>query len=243
MNLVKGNNQEREQTLKKLFEEAGCRQIGEPEVKGAATPNLTCTLPGTAKASVIIGAHYDKAARGDGVIDDWAGAALLPSLYESLRETPRRLTLVFVAFTDHQKGLRGSTAFAKSLGGQGPDGVRAMINIDCVGLDPTEIWMKRSDQNLVTELARVAQSLKAPMTLVNRGDSTQVDSDSFADKHIPTIDFHSIRHETATLPNSDKDKLDLVKMADYANTYRLLAGYLAWLDSSSSAPPASAGKK
>ena len=235
-----GTNQEREQALKKLFEEAGCKQIAEPAVKGAETPNITCTLPGTEKAAIVVGAHYDKPSKGDGVIGDWAGAALLPSLYESLSQTPRRLTLVFVGFTDQQKGLRGSKAFVKD-GGQGPDNVKAMLNIDCVGLDATEIWTAHSEKNLVANLSRVAQSLKAPLTGMDRKDYTEVDSQPFADKKIPTIDFHSLRQDTVDVPESNKDKASLVKMDEYANTLRLVSGYIAFLDSASGMPPA-AGK-
>ncbi len=224
-----GSNEEREQALKKLFEEAGCKQISEPVVKGAATPNVTCTLPGTEKTTVIVGAHYDKPSRGEGMIGDWTGAALLPSLFESLSGSPRRLTFVFVGFTDQQKGLRGSKAYVKELNGQERD-VKAMLNIDCVGLGATKVWASRSDKNLVSGLARVAQSLKVPLTGMNLDDVAEVDSRPFAGKKIPTIDVHSLTQDTLSVPASDKDKASLVRMDDYANTLRLLAGYLAFLD-------------
>lgn len=237
-----GGNQEREQALKKLFEDAGCRQISEPAVKGAATPNVTCTFPGTEKATVIVGAHYDKPSRGEGVIGDWAGAALLPSLFQSLSGTPRHLTFVFVGFTDQQKGLRGSKAYVKELSGQDRDNTRAMLNIDSVGLGATRVWVSHSDKKLVSDLARVAQSLKLPVTGMNLDDATQVDSRPFTDKKIPTINIHSLTQETVSVPGGDKDKADLVRMEDYANTYRLLAAYIAFLDNTLSDRPASAGK-
>jgi hypothetical protein len=224
---VAGTNAEREQALKKLFEEAGCQQIAEPAVKDAATPNVTCTLPGTGKGTMVIGAHYDIPSRGDGVVGDWSGAALLPSLFESLKKTPRQMTLVFVGFTDQQKGLRGSKAYAKDLD---RDTTKAMMNIDSVGLAATKIWVTRSDKNLVNNLARVAQSLKLPVTGLNRDDATSVDSRPFSDKRIPTIDVHSLTPETSSVPGSEKDKAELVKIAEYANTCRLLSGYVAFLD-------------
>ena len=227
---VTSSNQEREQALKKLFEEAGCQQIAEPAVKGAATPNVTCTLPGTEKGTMIIGAHYDKPSKGEGVIGNWGGAALLPSLFESLNKSPRRLTLVFVGFTDQQKGLRGSKAYVKELNGQDRENTKAMLNINCVGLDATKVWQSHSDKVLVNDLARVAQSLKLPLTGMNLDDAAEVDSRPFSEKKIPTIDVHSLSPETVSVPGSDKDKADMVKMEDYTNTYRLLAAYIAFLD-------------
>lgn len=235
---IAGENREREQALKKLFEEAGCQQIAEPDVKGATAPNLTCTLVGTEKATVVIGAHFDKPSRGEGAIGDWTGAALLPSLFESLSSAPRRLTLVFIGFTDQQKGLRGSKAYVKELSGQDRDNIKAMVNIDCLGLDSTKIWVNHSDKNLVSGMARVANAFKLPLAGVNRDAATEVDSQPFTDKKIPTIDFHSLTDATTSVPGSDKDKAELVRMEDYANTYRLLSGYIAFLDATLGKPVA-----
>jgi hypothetical protein len=224
---VTAGNQEREQALKKLFEDAGCTEVTEQEVKGAATPNVVCTLPGTEKATVVVGAHYDKPSKGDGVIGDWSGAALLPSLYESLNKSPRRLTFVFVGFTDQQKGLRGSQAYAKSLN---KDDTKAMLNIDSVGLAAAKIWTAQSDKGLVGSFARVAQALKIPATGADLGEGTATDSRPFSDRRIPTINIHSLSSETLSVPGSTKDKAGLIRMEDYANTYRLISGYLAFLD-------------
>jgi hypothetical protein len=73
---------------------------------------------------------------------------------------------------------------------------------------------------------------------MDRKDNTEVDSQPFADKKIPTIDFHSLRQETVDVPESNKDKAGLVKMAEYAGTFRLVSGYIAFLDSVSALPAA-----
>jgi len=56
------------------------------------------------------------------------------------------------------------------------------------------------------------------------------DSESFVKYKIPRITIHSVTQETWALLHSDKDKLSAIKMGDYYETYRLLAGYLAYLD-------------
>jgi hypothetical protein len=107
---VVDKNREREQTLHELFEDAGCKQekLAEVPVKGSRTPNIICTLTGTEDARVIVGAHYDKVENGHGVVDNWSGASLLPSLFQGLNSQARRLTFVFIGFTDEEKGLVGS---------------------------------------------------------------------------------------------------------------------------------------
>ena len=227
------------QALKNLFQAAGCPQVSEQAVAGAATPNVVCTLPGKEEGTVIVGAHYGKPAKGDGVIRNWSGAALLPSLLESLNKTPRRLTYVFVGFSDQQKGIRGSKAYAKDAK---KGTTKAMLSIESVGLDPTKVWLSRADKNLVSSLARVATSLKVPISGSDLDETAEVDSQPFRDKSIPTIHVHSISAANAAIPGSEKDTSAALRMEEYGNTYRLLAVYLAFLDNTLGMPAAPAAK-
>ena len=56
------------------------------------------------------------------------------------------------------------------------------------------------------------------------------DSESFAKYKIPRITIHSVTQQTWPILHSSKDKLDEIKMDDYYASYRLMAGYLAFLD-------------
>src|SRR5712692_4994954 len=106
---VTDKNAEREQVLRELFENVGCAQgqLIEQRVKGSRTPNVICTLKGTEEDSIVVGAHYDKVSNGHGAVDNWSGASLLPSLYQGLTSKARRLTFIFVGFTDEESGLVG----------------------------------------------------------------------------------------------------------------------------------------
>ena len=48
---------------------------------------------------------------GEGVIDNWTGSILLPSLFEFIREKPRRHHFQFMGFAAEEKGLLGSEAY------------------------------------------------------------------------------------------------------------------------------------
>ena len=84
--------EERRAALRSLFEEAGCRQLGELPVRGSRHANVVCVLEGTGQGRLVVGAHYDMTGGGQGVVDNWSGAALLPSLYQSLNGRARNLT-------------------------------------------------------------------------------------------------------------------------------------------------------
>src|SRR5690242_11828299 len=72
-------NEGREQQVKSLFAEAGCQQLEERKIRDSKLPNVICTLPGSGSRIIVVTAHYDKAGSGEGAIDNWSGAAILPS--------------------------------------------------------------------------------------------------------------------------------------------------------------------
>lgn len=230
---------DREQTLHELFDSAGCKEgsLSEQAVKGSRTPNVVCTLEGTDEGRVVVGAHYDKVANGHGVIDDWTGASLLPSLYEGLHGKPRRLTFVFIGFTDEEKGLVGSRYYVGHLTNEEKTRIRAMVNIECLGLSDTKIWLTRADKSLANAAARIAHALGLPLAVVNVDRVGESDSRPFVDARIPVIDFHSVTQETLSILHGPRDAFPAVKMKEYVDSCNLLAAYLAYLDVTLSASP------
>jgi hypothetical protein len=133
-----GNDQQREATLKGLFGEAGCddQHLSEQPVKRSHLPNVVCILPGTSDKTIIVGAHFDHVSEGDGVVDNWSGASLLPSLYQTVRIRPRKHTYIFVGFTDEEKGEVGSHFYAGQMTKEQVSQTEAMVNMDTLGLGP-----------------------------------------------------------------------------------------------------------
>lgn len=230
-----GSNQQREPTLKQIFGEAGCddQHLSEQPVKGSKLPNVVCILPGSSEKIIIVGAHFDRVSEGDGVVDNWSGASLLPSLYEAVKVEPRKHTYIFIGFTDEEKGEIGSHFYARQMTKEQVAATDAMVNMDTLGLAPTEVWATHSDKNLITRLLKIARFLNAPITGANveriGGDT---DSEQFAELKIPTITIHSLTQKTwdAHILHSSKDKLSAMNLDDYYQTYGLLAAYVAYLD-------------
>jgi putative aminopeptidase FrvX len=225
-------NVKREQKLHQLFEEAGCtgEHLAEQAVKHVKVPNVICTLPGEMDSEIIVGAHFDFVSAGKGVVDNWSGCSLLPSLLSDVRGVPRRHTFVFVGFTDEEGGLVGSQFYVHQLGKEGIKRISAMVNLDSLGTSTTKLELDRGDKKLASALAAVAMTFNLPLTVVNVHRVGRSDSDSFQDQHVPTINIHSLTNETFPILHTRRDQIDKIRLDDYYDTYRLLDVYLAYLD-------------
>jgi len=229
-----GDNKQREATLKQMFADAGCdeQHISEQPVKGSKLPNVICVLPGSSDKVIIIGAHFDRVSEGDGVVDNWSGASLLPSLYEAVKIEPRKHTYIFIGFTDEEKGLIGSHYYVQQMTNAQVAATDAMVNMDTLGLAPSEVWATHSEQWMIDSLAYIANQLNLPITGVNVDQIGSSDAESFTERKIPRITIHSLTQETwnARILHTSKDKLSAMRLDDYYQTYHLLAVYVAYLD-------------
>jgi putative aminopeptidase FrvX len=228
-----GTNSERGARLKRMFGDAGCGEnVSEQPVKFSKVPNVICVLPGISDRVIIVGAHFDRVPASAGVADNWSGASLLPSLYESVKIEPRHHTYIFIGFTDEEKGLVGSRFYARKMTPEQVAATDAMINLDTLGLAPTEVWESRSDIRLTKALIGVANYMKVPIGGVNFERVGSTDSESFKARKIPRITIHSLTQKSfnAGILHTRKDKLSVMKLDDYFDTYHLVAGYLVYLD-------------
>ena len=146
-------------------------------------------------------------------------------------KTFRRHTFVFVAFSDEEKGMVGSKFFVHQLGKDELGAIQAMINLDSLGADSTKFELDRGDKGLADALASVANSMRLPLSVVNVHRVGRSDSDSFEDRHVPSLLIHSMTQATFPILHSPRDQMEAIRFGDYYDTYRLLAVYLAYLDS------------
>jgi Zn-dependent M28 family amino/carboxypeptidase len=206
-------------------------------VAHSQAPNVICTLPGTGDGVIVVGAHFDYVDSGSGVVDNWSGASLLPSLYQSLSENPRTHTFVFLGFTDEEKGFVGSKAYIAGLRKEEIARIQGMIDIDTLGLGPTEIWVNNSDPGLVKQLSNLAWSMKLPVSGMNVDGVGDSDGHFFKYRGIPIITLHSVTSETLSILHSGRDNFGAIKFNDYYDSYKLIAAYLVLLDSSLGGSP------
>ncbi len=227
------SNKERGTRLKQMFVDAGCGEhLSEQPVRFSRLPNVICVLPGASHRVIIVGAHFDTVPTSAGVADNWSGASLLPSLLESVKVDARQHTYVFIGFTDEEKGLVGSRFYARKMTREQVAITDAMINLDTLGLAPTEVWTRRSDDRLMHALIGVAKHLELPLSGVNFERVGSSDSESFAARKIPRITIHSLTQKSQDegILHTSKDKFAVMNLDDYYDTYHLLAVYLVFLD-------------
>jgi hypothetical protein len=220
------SDRERGAAIKALFVQEGCSaSLQEQPVAGSDAPNIICQLRGEGEDNVIVGAHYDRTSSAGRRMDNWSGASLLPAIYHSLHSKKRRHNFVFVAFADKGDDLTGARSFAGNLSASQLQNTVAMVNLDVLGLSPTKVWSSHSDKDLVHDLVVMEYALKLPASQIDIDTVGSTDSEPFASKRIPHITIHSLTQQnlapgatTAFQPNN------------YYDTYRLLCGYLAYLD-------------
>lgn len=226
MQEIPGTDAERAERIKELFQAAGCKGqvLREQPVQGTEIPNIICHLRGQEEGTVIVGAHYDRSTVAR-PIDDWSGASLLPALYECLRSRRRHHSYIFIAFADHGQSLNGSMFFAQQLSNAEAAHIEAMINLDPLGLSPTKIWSSHSDKELVHDLLIMVYTLKLPASQIDLQSAGATDSDPFNARKIPSITIHSLTQQNLIDGATTSFRRD-----NYYDTYRLLCGYLAYLD-------------
>ncbi len=231
-----GNDQQREATLKQLFSEAGCdpQHLSEQAIKGSTIPNVICVVPGSSNRTIVVGAHFDHYPKGDGVADNWSGAALLPSLYEGLKTALHTHSYIFVGFTDSENGGRGARFYARNMSKDEVSATDGMVNIDTLGLSHPLAWGREgSHSHLIAILLALAKQLNVKVT--NDYDPSRLifDSDAFSEqRNIPSITVTSLTQDAIEehIAMTPKDKISALRFDDYYQTYRLLAAYLALLD-------------
>jgi hypothetical protein len=212
--------------IRAMFAEAGCsgNLLQEQPVSGAVLPNIVCELPGQSEASVIVGAHYDLSTSAARPLDNWSGASLLPAIYRSLRDHKRNHTFIFVAFADKGSDLSGAESFAGHMSASQLRRTEAMVNLDVLGLSPTKVSPSHSDKDLVHDLVVMVYTLKLPASQIDMETAGPADSEPFAFRHVPRITLHSLTRPVLDgLPAQFRPN-------NYYDTYRLICGYLAYLD-------------
>lgn len=229
---------DRAKKLKELFARVGCgsdRLSEQPLVKVSGV-NVICRLPGKSGETIIVGANYNQVG-----LDNWNGAALLPSLFESLVSRRRHHTFIFVAFADGGSDLAGSRYFVDQLTTADTDRIEAMVDLNALGFSPTKISVSGADKELVSSFVRVMYALKLMGSQVDLTKAVNADSKPFASRNIPQITIHSLTHDAVVLLQppplaSDPQNPDFAHVENgfhsnlYYDSYRLISGYLAFLD-------------
>lgn len=233
-------NKWRQNKAAALFKQSGATAVSEQPVWRDGTPgptlpvsNVVVELEGSTKDIIVIGAHLDKHynGKGEGAVDDWSGVAAMAGLFRELRKQPvRKFTFVFVAFAYEEDGLWGSKSYVNSLSPDAVARIKAMVNLECLGVSHLHIWRNGSTPRLI-DLAEKLAKLNG-VKLISRDLPEGVISDSipFSKQGIPTITFDSLKPKDFPLIHSDDDTLDKISVSAYKDGLAFILKYILEID-------------
>ncbi|MCS7034544.1 MAG: M20/M25/M40 family metallo-hydrolase [Phycisphaerae bacterium] len=186
-------------------------------------PNVIATRPGRGRDFVIVSAHYDHlgvdtspTTRPDrifnGADDNASGVAAILAIAEALQaaDPPLDASIVFIAFTGEEQGLRGS----RMVAGKPPfplQRVRGMFNLDMIG---------RGEEDLIfIDGGRQADRLRAALRSAN--ESGKLGLRLRFDEHPEWLDRSDqgpfIRRRVPAVLLSVEDHPDYHEVTDHAD--------------------------
>ena len=149
----------------KLLAERGVTTETQLFGEGArAGVNLVVTLPGRESRTILVGAHYDRVAEGQGAVDNAASCAVLLELIAAFQASPLgRYTLQFVFFDQEEVGLLGSRAYLAAKSGR----PAYAVNLDVFAYgDTLFVASPQTDGALARAIQAAGEAHRIPVTMV-----------------------------------------------------------------------------
>lgn len=225
--------------LKVLFSARGCsgEQLRVVPLGGAHSGSLVCTWPGDSTSTVVVLAEYQRKGKGEGAIENWSSAVLLPYLYFAMQARPRENTWVFV----ESGGKLGAADYVRSLSAEQKKHIRSMVFLTSLGVSPALLFYSPvEDIDVPAPILHLQMSLglatlsdarvPRPEALSPLRWLTSDDTQPFRYIHVPSIILHSIRDRDAALPGSAHDTAAAIDGNAYFLNYRATAVFLVGLD-------------
>ncbi|HYM14622.1 MAG TPA: M28 family metallopeptidase [Dehalococcoidia bacterium] len=190
---------------------------GSVTVTVAVTPprgtayNVIATPPGVARCVTITGGHYDSVAVTGGADDNASGTAAVLETARVIAARNERGSNCFALFSGEEFGLLGSKAYVASLSTDSVTTLRAMLNLDVVGLPGELTLLGSADLVDTARLAGVAQGIPALQGTLPPG--TASDHVSFINAGIPAVMFY--RNDDAIhTPQDEISRLTATSLRD-----------------------------
>jgi alkaline phosphatase isozyme conversion protein len=99
---------------------------------GVPSANVMAVKEGESARELIVGAHYDTVAIGQGADDNASGVAVLLETAERIRDVETPYTIRFIAFGAEEEGLHGSTFYVNQMSAEDIAKTVAVINLDAL---------------------------------------------------------------------------------------------------------------
>jgi hypothetical protein len=163
--------------------------------------NIIAVKEGESAKRLVVGAHYDSAAVGEGYTDNATGIGLLLEVAARIKKTPTPYTIVFVAFGAEENGLLGSQHYVDTLSDVERRAIIGMIDLDApAGGDELSVASRFGGATWLRDDAiSAADQLDVPLVTSPEAPGRPAgtvwapsDDVPFADHDIPTAVFSAV---------------------------------------------------
>jgi aminopeptidase S len=207
--------------------------------------NIVASIPGkTGSRTLLMGAHYDRVARGHGVVDNAASCAVLLQLMEKLKSNPPSSTVAFVFFDLEELGLLGSRSYFQTHAGSALPAFA--MNFDIFGYGETFfVTALKADGPLMSSFQQAATESGFPVRSIPITQYPSSDHRSMALAEIETLgvalidgsEIDSVIKPGPVPPrilsiiHTDADTMDQIREQDMAKALPVLERTIRLLDS------------
>jgi Iap family predicted aminopeptidase len=207
--------------------------------------NVVATLPGkSGTRTLLLGAHYDRVAKGHGAVDNAASCAVLLELIERLKSKPLANTVTVVFFDLEELGLLGSRSYFQTHAGSALPALA--MNFDIFGYGETFfVTPSKADGPLLASLQQAASELGFPVRSIPMAQYPSSDHQSMALAGIETLGVTLIdgteidsvitpgptRSRILSMIHTDADTMDQIREKDMAKALPVLERTIRLLDS------------
>lgn len=156
------------------------------ETRVGTSHNVLLDLPGESEQTVILSAHVDSTPLSDGAYDNLSGCIALLAVAEHFARVPHRLGIRLLWCGAEERGLLGSLAYCAAHADELSRCV-LNINLDMLGSTMGKLVAFATDERTKEALAAFAAVQK--IGLETRCGIRSSDSNSFADRGVPSVSF------------------------------------------------------
>jgi aminopeptidase YwaD len=157
-------------------------------VSANTSQNVVAKPPGK-ECETITGGHYDSVPQAPGASDNASGTAAVLEIASVLSSRNQMGSHCFVLFGAEELGLIGSRHYVSTLDDAAKERLKAMLNLDMVGVG-AEAWWLIGSEDMVKRMGDLADGLNIETTSSELIRGLSSDHASFIAAGVPSIMFH-----------------------------------------------------
>jgi aminopeptidase YwaD len=157
-------------------------------VSASTSQNVVAKPPGK-ECETVTGGHYDSVPQAPGASDNASGTAAVLEIASVIAGRNQMGSHCFVLFGAEELGLIGSRHYVSTLDNAAKERLKAMLNLDMVGVGD-EAWWLIGSEDMVKRMGDLADGLNIETTSSELIRGLSSDHASFISAGVPSIMFH-----------------------------------------------------